>query len=308
MTLRLLGAAALAALIGAAAVTAVADPADLRRFEGRPADVEREFVRVGYGQLHLRRATPRAGVGRGELPVLLFHQSPNSSQVFVEFMAELGADRVVVAPDTPGFGESDLPARQPDIAFYANAMAELADALGFERVQLVGYHTGAAIAIELARARPELVDALVLVGIPAFNEEEQAEFRAKPWPLPRAEDGSHVQEEWDRSTQWRGPGQSEESVVRTFNEKLGAGQTAWWGAHAAIHYDTLAMLPEVEAPILFIRPQDDLWETSLRALPALGDSPRIDLPDYGFGLFEVIPGRLASTVRAFLDERKVSPP
>lgn len=302
-----MGAAALAALMGAAG-PAAADPADARRFEGRPATVEREFVRVGYGQLHLRRATPRAGVGRGGLPVLLFHQSPNSSQVFVEFMAELGADRVVVAPDTPGYGESDLPARQPDIAFYASAMAELADALGFEKVQLVGYHTGAAIAIELARTRPELVDALVLVGIPAFNEEEQEEFRERPWPLPRAEDGSHVQEEWARSMQWRGPGQSEESVVRTFNEKLGAGETAWWGAHAAIHYDTLAMLPKVEAPILFIRPEDDLWEISLRALPALGDSPRIDLPDHGFGLFEVIPKPLAATIRAFLDDRKVTPP
>jgi pimeloyl-ACP methyl ester carboxylesterase len=286
----------------------VANPTDPRRFAGRPASVERQFVRLGYGQLHLRRTKPQGEISDAKPPVLLFHQSPNSSQVFVEFMAELGADRRVIAPDTPGFGDSDLPAVQPDIAFYAREMAELVTALGYERVQLVGYHTGAAIAIELARAHPRLVDALVLVGIPVFDESEQARFRAMPWPAPRAADGSHLAGEWARSMQWRGPGQSEDSVVRTLNEKLGAGPTAWWGAHAAIHYDTLSGLRDVRAPILFIRPRDDLWDSSLRALAVLHDAPRIDLPAYGFGLFEVIPERIARTVRAFLDERRVEPP
>lgn len=286
----------------------MASPTDPRRFAGRPASVEREFVRLAYGQLHLRRAVPRVAPAAEKPPVMLFHQSPNSSQVFVEFMAELGADRLVIAPDTPGFGDSDMPADQPDIALYASVMAELVRALGLTRLQLVGYHTGAAIAVELARAHPELVDAVVLVGIPVFNDEEQAQFRAVPWPLPRSADGSHLVSEWCRSMQWRGPGQSEDSAVRTFNEKLGAGQTAWWGAHAAIHYDPLRALQQLRAPVLFIRPRDDLWETSLRALRVLGDAPRIDLADFGFGVFEVIPERLARTIRAFLDERSVVPP
>ena len=283
----------------------MANPTDPRRFAGRPAIVERDFVRVGYGQLHLRRASPRITATRYRPPAILFHQSPNSSQVFVEFMAELAADRIVIAPDTPGFGDSDAPVAQPDIAFYASAMAELVGALGHTKVQLVGYHTGAAIAVELAKTHPELVDALVLVGIPVFNEAEQAAFRAVPWPLPRSADGSHLVSEWARSMQWRGPGQSEDSAVRTFNEKLGAGQTAWWGAHAAIHYDTLQALQQLRTPVLFVRPRDDLWETSLRALPVLRDAPRIDLPDFGFGVFEVIPERIAQTVRAFFDERRV---
>jgi pimeloyl-ACP methyl ester carboxylesterase len=279
----------------------MANPTDRRRFIGRPASVERQFVRLDYGQLHLRRAEPHAATEVAKPPVLLFHQSPNSSQVFVEFMAELGADRVVIAPDIPGFGDSDLPSEQPDIVFYATVMAELVTALGFAKVQVVGYHTGAAIAIEVAKEHPDLVSALVLVGIPVFTESEQANFRAIPWPAPRAEDGSHLATEWSRSMQWRGPGQSEDSVVRTFNEKLGAGQTAWWGAHAAIHYDTLAALTSVRAPILFIRPRDDLWDTSLRAVPVLGSAPRIDLPDFGFGLFEVIPESMAEKIRGFLD-------
>lgn len=279
----------------------MANPTDRRRFSGRPTSVERQFVRVGYGQLHLRRAEPRAPTSETKPPVLLLHQSPNSSQVFVEFMAELGADRVVIAPDTPGFGDSDVPSEQPDIAFYATVMAELVTTLGFSKVQIVGYHTGAAIAIELAKAHPDLVSALVLVGIPVFNETEQARFRAIPWPTPRAEDGLHLIAEWSRSMQWRGPGQSEDSVVRTFNEKLGAGQTAWWGAFAAIHYDTLAALQGVRAPILFIRPRDDLWDISLRALPALKGAPQIDMPDFGFGLFEVIPELMAEKIRTFFD-------
>lgn len=289
-------------------VPAAAAPADTARFASRPAAVERDFVQVSYGQIHLRRSVSADDTVSRKTPVMLFHQSPNSSQVFVEFMAELGADRAVFTPDTPGFGNSDLPSRQPTVTDYALAMSELADALGLQRVQLVGYHTGAAIAIELARKRPELVTALVLVGIPVFELEEQAAFRAQPWPTPRAADGSHVQEEWQRSMLWRGPGQSEDSVARTFTAKMAAGQTAWWGAHAAIHYETRAALSEITAPVLFIRPRDDLWESSLRALPALGDAPRIDLPEHGFGLFETIPERLAETVRVFFDDGGVQVP
>ena len=302
------------AIAGAASLSmltprvAHAEPTDTQRFSGRPAQIERDFARVGYGQLHLRRSVANRELDPAKPPVLLLHQSPNNSKVYVEFMAELGADRPVLAPDTPGFGNSDLPAQQPDIGFYATAMIELIEASGFTRMDIVGYHTGAATALEIAQRRPELVRKLILVGLPAFNADEQAAFRAMPWPKPRKPDGSHLMDEWARSFQWKGPGQSDEQVLNSFIAKLSAGDTAWWGAHAALHYDTIAALRAVRHPKLFIRPKDDLWESSLRTLDALGDTPRIDVPDYGFGIWEVIPERMARTVRAWLDDGAVVQP
>jgi hypothetical protein len=57
--------------------------------------------------------------------------------------------------------------------------------------------------------------------------------------------------------------------------------------------------------MLFIRSHDDVWETSMRAIPVLGSAPRIDLPNFGFGLFEFIPECIARTIRLFLGERRV---
>ncbi len=295
--IRLPECATLLAALSLFAAPVLAEPADRSRFEDRPAEVTRDFADTPGGQIHFRRA----GDASEHPPVVLFHQSPNSSQVFVEFMAELGVDRAVFAPDTPGFGESDRPSDIPEIADYAAALAVFLDAENIGRADLLGYHTGAAIAIEIARRHPERVRRLILVGIPAFTPEEAAAFEAQPWPKPFDNEGKAVAESWRSSLQWRGKGQSDASVRRWFDQKTANGPFAWWGARSALRYPTREALSEIDAPILFVRPRDDLWESSLRVLPELTNSQRLDLPQYGFGLFEAAPAYMASEVRSFLD-------
>lgn len=282
-----------AALIPA---TVLAEPADRSRFENRPEVVTRHFSDIGQAQLHFRRA----GKSSQNAPVVLFHQSPNSSQVFVEYMSELAQDRAVFAPDTPGFGESDLPAHQPEIADYAAAMIAFFDAEKLGQVDLVGYHTGAAIAIEIARTHPDRVRRLILIGVPAFTPDEADAFEAQPWPKPFDEKGEAVSQSWQSSLKWRGSGQDDASVRRWFDQKTANGPSSWWGARAALRYQTAVALKEVEAPILFVRPKDDLWESSLRILPSIPSAHRLDLPQYGFGLFEAAPKEMAAHTRAFL--------
>jgi len=275
----------------------LAAPEDTARFETRPAQVERDFAHTPFGQIHYRRA----GAASDHSPVVLLHQSPNSGQIFVEFMAELGGDRLVYAPDTPGFGESDLPRTTPEIADYARALVEFLDERKLGKVDLLGYHTGAAIALEIARRHPDRVRRLVLVGIPAFTHAEANAFETQPWPAPIDSEGQAFATSWQSSQRWRGPGQSDPSVRRWFEQKTSNGPTAWWGARAALRYPTSEALREVEAPIFFIRPKDDLWDISLRVLPSMPDARRLDLPQYGFGLFEAAPEEMADRVRQFLD-------
>ena len=265
------------------------------------APVRRAFVDGRFGQIHLRQAGPVVS-GKPRLPLLCFHQSPNAGSNFTQFLGEMGRDRLAVAPDTPGFGESGAPAAPPEIADYASAMGDVIEALGMQgQVDLLGYHTGVLIAAELALLRPEQIRRLVLIGIPVFDAEERAAFEKTPWPVPFKEDGSSLVEEWNRLLHWRGPGVELPTLRRFFTEKQRAGERAWWGARAVFRHDTRAVLPRLTQPILAVRPRDDLWETMPRAKDLIAPVEWIDLPGCGHGMFDVIPAELADMTRRFLD-------
>jgi len=259
------------------------------------------YVDCRFGQMHVRTAFSGNG-GFDELtPLVCLHQSPMSGRVFERFLPCMGTDRTVYAPDTPGFGDSDPPREQPTIEDYAGAIGDFLDQLRLHRVDLLGYHTGACIAAELALARPEQVRRLVMVAAPVFNDEEREAFDRARWPAPLREDGAHLMEEWQRSLRWRGAGVTLEQLAASFADKLRNGPQAWWGAHAAMHWAGASRLPGISQPVLVLRPRDDLWDVTPRARPLLPAATFTDLPDLGFGLFESAPEVVAGQVRAFLD-------
>ena len=116
-------------------------------------EIERAFARIREGQVHLRRAVPN--VGEQHKPLVLLHSSPVASGSLVPLMQALGTRRPLIAPDTLGNGDSAPPDKDdPDIAYFADAMIRLLDALGLERIDLYGDRTGALIASEIAIAKP----------------------------------------------------------------------------------------------------------------------------------------------------------
>ncbi len=263
-----------------------------------PASVRRGYADGPFGQVHYRIAAPEAPSAP---PLFCFHQSPNSSQVFGPFLPAMAADRMVVAADTPGFGMSDAPAEQPDIADYARAMMALIDALSPDQpVDLLGYHTGACIATELALSYADRIRRVIMIGIPVFNEQEAQFLIDNPFPGLSTEDGSHVMREWEGSLRWRGPGQSIESVVRTFLAKMQTGDTGWWGANAAARYPLGDKLALISQPVMLVNPQDDLWEISPRAREALPSARYEPLEQFGFGIFDAAPEEIADLCRDFL--------
>ncbi|HLL59539.1 MAG TPA: alpha/beta fold hydrolase, partial [Allosphingosinicella sp.] len=132
---------------------------------GGGVHVERDYVRCRFGQLHLRRA----GSISQRPPLLCFHQVPNSSQIYTEFLSMVATDRLAIAFDTPGYGMSD-PATDPQtIGAYADAIEDGVAALGLAgAVDLLGYHTGAAIAAELTARGRLAVRRVMLVAVPVF--------------------------------------------------------------------------------------------------------------------------------------------
>ncbi len=71
----------------------------------------------------------------------------------------------VVVPDLLGYGLSSKPdIAQYDLDFFVAGVKGLVDALGLERVSLVGNSLGGAVALGYALAHPQDVDKLVLLG------------------------------------------------------------------------------------------------------------------------------------------------
>ncbi|WP_222566143.1 alpha/beta hydrolase [Novilysobacter antarcticus] len=155
--------------------------------------IHRRFVRIGQRHVHLRHA------GQGPALVLL-HQSPQNSRMWLDMIARFADRYTVIAPDTPGFGYSDpLEIAEPSIADLATATVAVLDALGIDRFAVFGMHTGGLVAAQVAAAYPERVSALVVDGYAAFTREESALYgdRYLP-PFVPAWDGSHLRWLWSR--------------------------------------------------------------------------------------------------------------
>jgi pimeloyl-ACP methyl ester carboxylesterase len=263
----------------------------------RRGAVRHAFHDGPHGPLHYRIVEPAAPAG---VPLLLLHMSPNSGRIYDALLPAMGRDRIVIAPDTPGFGESEAPATPPAIEDYATAMADLVDALGLRQVDVMGYHTGAITAVVTALARPDLVRRIVMVSCPVFTDEELAAFRADHRARELREDGSHLVDGWIFLQRFYGPEVPRGVMARNFTAGLRGGPFAHWGHRAAFAHDLRVDLPRVTQRVLVLNPDDDLAVQTPRGLPLLRDARQIDLPG-GHGFLDTMTDEVAAMLRDFLD-------
>ena len=106
----------------------------------------------------------------------------------------------VVAPDLPGFGQSEKPpeSRFPyGINTFADAVLDLYAGLELGRAVLVGHALGGAIAITLAARHPELISRLVLVDALCYPARPDLAHRVALAPLIG---GFAFKQLWGKST------------------------------------------------------------------------------------------------------------
>jgi pimeloyl-ACP methyl ester carboxylesterase len=117
-------------------------------------------VQVGRLELHV------AELGSGP-PLLLLHGFPAHWVDWREQMEALAASGFrVIAPDLPGYGESECLPRVADYraTLLADDLAGLIRALDLERVHVLGHDWGGTLAYCLATQYPELVDRLIIIN------------------------------------------------------------------------------------------------------------------------------------------------
>ncbi len=119
----------------------------------------------------------------GAVPVVLLHGGSGSWTHWLRNIAALaGAGHDVLVPDMPGFGDSAAPPDGQDADVLPRWLEQgLQQLVGDRPVALVGFSFGALVAGLWARAVPQRVARLVLVGAPALSAQRLAPLPLRPW-------------------------------------------------------------------------------------------------------------------------------
>lgn len=234
--------------------------------------IKKYYADVPSGQTHYRRT------GEGN-PLVLLHASPMSSQLMEPLMQHLAVSADVIAPDTPGYGQSDpLLAKTlqetDDLSPYVEWLKAFLDSLGLQKIALYGTATGAQIAIEFARAFPERLEYIILDNAAHFTDQQRTDIMGEYFPSiePQA-DGAHLQKVWDMAQglfQWF-PWYAQDDAHRVSNQEpplaavhatalayLNAGTDYAQAYRRAFQNEDASRVAEITVPVRIIR-----WQGSV---------------------------------------------
>jgi pimeloyl-ACP methyl ester carboxylesterase len=130
----------------------------------RTLDLDGQQVNV------LDTGVPAAG-DEGRPALLFIHGWSSNWQVFLLNIAAFMETHRVLALDLPGFGASEMPPEGITIRGYASTVDAMCDALGVERVAVVGNSMGGFVGAELALSFETRVERLVLVSAAGLSTE-----------------------------------------------------------------------------------------------------------------------------------------
>jgi pimeloyl-ACP methyl ester carboxylesterase len=162
--------------------------------------------------------------GRADAPaLLLLHGFPTSSHLFRNLIPLL-ADRFrLVAPDLPGFGQSDMPSRDAfpyTFAKVAEVIGRFTEAVNLKRFAIYIFDYGAPVGLRLAIKHPDRITAIVSQNGNAYEE--------------------GLSDGWNPiRTYWREPTKANRDALRSF---LSPETTFWQYTHGVS--DPTAVSPD----------------------------------------------------------------
>lgn len=259
--------------------------------------VRKTYIDGPFGQIHTRLTDPVPG----PTPLVCLHATAYSSQSFLPLMQAMAGKRQVIAIDAPGYGGSDAPVQPVDMAAYADATLAALAQLVEGPAAVLGYHTGAYVATEMAIARPELIDRLVLIGVPYFQALDFDFWKGKLAARHVLTDGfDQFAERWAYFITNRHAAITLERGFANFVDELKAWPDGWWAHDAMFAYDSDTRLPMVDRPVLILNPDGHLAPASRAAGALLRDVRVQEMPDLVGPVLEAVPIRLVAAIEAWL--------
>ncbi len=261
------------------------------------ARIRREFVDTPLGQVLVRTG------GSGK-PVFLLHNTYLGSESFERggFLEGMADRYQVYAPDAIGQTDSDQPPYALEIADYATNLGDVMNGLGVQKASLVGSHTGASIALELAVAQPEKVDALVFAGLPLWTARQRDKTsqmdRFNAWDY-RA-NGTHLTDLWQARTGSITHGLNPEQMHKQFLAFLRSGPRVHEPLLALFRYEPRDRLPLVNTRVLAVAAEGDPFKEQIPEITAAIPSTQTTILPGGTLLHAFDPDGLLAALTDFL--------
>lgn len=244
-------------------------------------------------------------LGEGEAtPIVLIHGFGGDLDAWLFNQEALAADRPVHAIELPGHGQSSKDVGDGGPAALSAALSAAVDALGLERVVLVGQSMGGALAMELALARPGLAAGLVLVAGAGLGEEidgafleafgaadRRKEMKAALQPLfadPELVNRNVVE------------GALRNRRLEGAAEALRAVREAWFPGGRQAHV-LAGRLGEIDAPILVVWGSEDRIIPAAHAQAVQGRGETVVIEGAGHMVQMEAAGEFNRRIRAFLE-------
>ena len=246
------------------------------------------WVEHPQGRLFTRTWEP-AGAAPSRSPIVMFHDSLGSVELWRAFPAELSAatGRAVIAYDRLGFGKSDARSGLPSLDFVGEEASiyfpALRDQLGLTAFVACGHSVGGGMAVHCAAENAARCEALVTIAAQVFAEDRTLE-------------GIRAARE-----QFKDPEQVQR-VAKYHGEKARWVLDAWidnWLSPGFASWTVEAVLPRVACPVLAIHGVNDEYGSVRHAeligrlvsgparveiLPDTGHVPQRERPELVLGL------------------------
>lgn len=266
----------------------------------------RGYAMGPYGQVHFHEAGAAEGV-----PLVLLHQAPVSARQY-EPVYPLLAGRGIraIGIDMPGFGNSDPTPFVPAIEDYAKAIPAVLDSLGIAQASILGHHTGALVATEVALQFPQRIDRLILNGPLPLQDDERAQWlefcRTEEIPFRETPDAAHLVKLFNVRYGFARDSVPVGTVTRYVVETLSGLGPYWYGHHAAFMYDHARTLARIRHRTLILtNTGDQIYEHAKLSHAMRPDFAFVALEGGGIDVVDQLPEAWTDAVAGFvLDARQ----
>jgi len=244
-------------------------------------------------QLHYRKLVALKEAGKR--PLMCLPPSPYSSLNYTSLMPLLNAERDVISVDYPGFGGSDPMQGEASIEAFANALDPFLQSIG--PVDIMGFHTGTLVALELALNLSDIIQETILIDIPYFDKETRRKYHdmmIKPMPTPQSIDD--LSESFEKEVTKRKEDIGLERACKMWIETLRSGPNHLSAFHAAFTYDCEGKFSALERHAYVVATTSGLREATLKAAQDLPNATLLDCSEITKAVFELGKDRISAVI------------